>query len=663
MQKLKDFTAWLFIDPAHPTIALAQYREMRRQIPLLYALLIVNACAVAYTHYSIAPHALVLGVLIPLVSISSFRMITWLRRKDVPTDPVIVIRELRRTLFLSVVLGGFYIAWSLALDSYGGPMQRGHVALFIAITVVGCIFCLMYLPQAALGVMAVVTLPYMMHYVSQGEDVYIAIALNILLVCLVMITVLLNGYTAFTKLIRSQADLAAKNEETERLSAENARLAHTDALTNLPNRRYFFNEVDRQIEQHAANQSSFAVGVLDLDRFKLVNDTYGHQFGDILLTMVGDRLREFVSEKAQVTRLGGDEFGLLYFGALDELEAFGQKICTALSAPYQIGETPVAIGCSCGLAIYPDAGTNGPVLFDRSDYALYNSKTNRRGQSTVYSSAHEATIKSERAIESALQRADLDTEFQVFFQPIICLRKNRIKGFESLARWNSPSLGPVPPARFIPVAERCGQIQRLTVSLFNTALDSLLQMPDLPVLSFNLSAHDISNPETVDALLSAIGRRVMDPERVSFEITETAVIADYETANASLHRLREAGARIVLDDFGTGYSSLGYLHRLPIDGVKVDRSFVSALGESGGHKVVSSVIALCNAMKLSCVVEGVEEEWQAIELRKLGCSQVQGYFFARPMPAANVVADLNASGEIAGLPLALPRTQARSANG
>lgn len=635
MTAIRRFIEWMTLSGQQPEILQAQFRELRRQVPLLYALLMVNAAAVSFTHYGLAPDYLTIWLLLPLFFICSIRITAWLRRSADNISPEEALYQLRRTLFLSGVLALAYVSWSLALDSYGGPLERGHVALYIAITVIGCIFCLMNLPQAALLVMALVTGPYIAYYAHLDLTVFHAISMNIFLVSLVLIQVLFNGHKAFTKVIQSQQALALKQQETERLSEENALLAHTDALTGLPNRRHFFASLQMRISEATEDRSSFAVGVLDLDRFKPVNDTYGHHFGDILLMQTGDRLKTLASTgtRLQISRLGGDEFGMIINAPADELEALGQSICDIIASPYEIEGITVAIGCSCGLAVFPDAGRTVHELFDRSDYALYNSKTGRRGQATLYSAEHERQIRSDRAIESALQGADLETEFSIHLQPILDLQKNCVAGFEALARWESPLLGHVPPDQFIPLAERSGLMRRLTIHLFSKALQAIAVLPPHLSLSFNLSAHDITCKETVLTLLTMLGRSGIPANRLIFEITETAVMRSYEGAEQSMRLLRQTGARLALDDFGTGYSSLGYLHRLPIDRVKIDKSFVAGIDDPSRNGIVSSIIALCRSMSLDCVVEGIETEAQRDRLRSLGCRYVQGYLVARPMPA------------------------------
>ncbi|WP_297580813.1 EAL domain-containing protein [Roseibium sp.] len=641
----------MLIDPRHPEIAKAQYNELKHQIPALYALLMVNAIAVAYTHYDVAPSYLTVGILAPILVITSIRLIAWVRAGATELGTEDSIRKLRQTIVLGSLMAIVYITWSLSLDGYGGPVERGHVSLFIAITVIGCIFCLVNLPQAAIMVMLIVNVPYLTYYMLQDHDVYIAVAINISLVCLVVLKVLLNVYSGFCKLVRSQADLALKQKETQRLNAENERLAHTDALTELPNRRYFFNRLETLISQREGTGSVFAVGVVDLDRFKPINDTYGHQLGDHLLAEVGNRLKSLKIPNFEVCRLGGDEFGFLYPGNMEEATAIGQRICEQVSVPYQIGDLQLSVGASCGVALFPEAGKSAHVLFDRSDYALYHSKTATRGRTTVYSAEHEARIRSERAIESALQSADLSREFQVFFQPVVALPERAVVGFEALVRWYSPVLNEVEPDQFIAIAERTGLIHRLTKSLFEKAVRQINALPGNLTLSFNLSAHDVTSVDTVVALLDIIRRHGIDPRLITFEITETSVIDSYEAAEICLQKLRSAGVKLALDDFGTGYSSLGYLHRLPIDCVKIDRSFVSGIKDQVAGDVISSIVGLCRSMHKICIVEGVENKCQLDALQNLQCRLVQGFYFSPALPFDSVHESAHATGTVAGLPL------------
>lgn len=624
-------TWWEF--SAEPHVLIAQYGELKRQVPLLYALLVLNACAVTYTHWSFAPGWLTIGCNGLLVVVCVWRMLHWGLAKgvsDIDADEARV--QLRRTTIVAGVLGAAFVTWSLLLDQYGGTIERGHIALFIAVTVIGCIFCLVHLPQAAMLVTAIVTLPYLVYYLYQGNPVFTAMALNIALVTAVMIRVLLNSFSGFETLIRAKDGLALKQQETERLGAENARLANTDALTGLPNRRFFFAELDRFLAAARQSGERIAVGMFDLDRFKPVNDTYGHVLGDRLLTLVGSRFAEVAREGIVVARLGGDEFGILLTRGVEDAQRIGQAICDRLSEPFTLDDQQIALGCSAGLAIYPDAGATVHELFDRSDYALYHVKSASRGECALFSMEHETLIRSTRAEEIALQAADLEAELHVRYQPIVCMQTMAVLGVEALGRWTSPVLGSVNPERFITTAERIGLIETITLTLFAKALADFAAMPKDLGLSFNLSSHDIVSSRTVSALLGMVEDAGFDPKRITLELTETALMRDLDAAVRGIRSLRALGIRIALDDFGTGYSSLGYLRRLPLDKVKVDRSFTIELGEVSGRTIVEAILGLCQTLELDCIVEGIETEAQLKALHALGYRIGQGYLFAGPMP-------------------------------
>jgi diguanylate cyclase (GGDEF)-like protein len=646
---------WLSFS-SDPGIVIAQYGELKRQIPLLYALLILNASAVSYTHYEFAPKFLTLGSTGLLILISAFRIASWtFFSESSATVTADRAREmLRRTTLTSAPICVVFISWALILDRYGGPFEHAHVAVFIAITVIGCIFCLVHLPQAALLVNVTVTVPYLIYYLVRGNPVFVAMALNIALVTGVMMRVLLNSFAGFTKLIRSQASLAAQQAEAQRLGEDNARLALTDVLTGLPNRRFFFARLDALLRERKASGERFAVGVLDLDRFKLINDAYGHVVGDRLLVDVARRLADLSDSNIIIARLGGDEFGLLLTDDIDQARARGQHICDLLSRPFEIDDHQLSFGCSGGLAIFPDAGTTANELFDRSDYALYNMKSTRRGGCALFSADHETRIRSERAMEAALQAADLEAELHVEFQPILCLDTMKVLSVEALGRWINPTVGSVEPSRFIITAERIGLMHPITIALFRKALAGFDAIPVSIGLSFNLSAHDIVSPETIDMLVETIEQAGVDPARVTFELTETALMRDFDAAVIGINRLRGLGIAIALDDFGMGYSSLSYLNRLPLDKVKVDRSFISDMDEDSGRKIIAAILGLCGTLELDCIIEGVESDMQLQQVRSLGYRMAQGYLFARPMTLPALLIWLDGAGAVASKQDRLP---------
>ena len=625
MHSIRRLWAWITLASVEPDLAVAQFNELQGQIPLLYALLCVNALALSYTHFGLAPAWMAIWVPAILIVASLGRMFVWLKRSSDIVDASLALKNLRRTALLACVLASAYIAWSLTMNGYGGEREHAHVALFIAITVIGCIFCLMHLPQAALAVSLIVTVPYLCFYFWMRDAVYAAIAINILLVTVVMIRVLLNTFGGFRSLIETQA-------ETKRLNREVTVLAHTDILTGLPNRRLFFAELESKIEQFDGTKFPISMGVIDLDRFKSANDTFGHLVGDRLLEIVGKRLKDIFGADHLVARLGGDEFAFLVDADGAQAIKIANHACMALAEPFEFDEQTITIGASCGVATIDDATTGGRSLYDMADYALYNAKSEGRGFATLYSAEHADRIRTERAIEIALQAANLDIEMDVHFQPIIRISDGTVMAVEALARWNSPELGNVRPDIFIPLAERAGIVRGLTLTLLCKTLRHFERLPPTMRVSFNLSAHDLACSETVLGIISLIRRSAIEPSRIIMELTETAVLRDFVVAKQSIELLRAMGILIALDDFGTGQSSLSYLHKLPINKVKIDRSFVRDSDTPPGRDLLTAVVLLCRSMRMGCIAEGVENERQLEIIRDIGCDAYQGYLFAKPMP-------------------------------
>ncbi|MBE7200209.1 MAG: EAL domain-containing protein, partial [Parafilimonas terrae] len=570
-----------------------QLVELKKQIPTLYGLLAVNACALAATHASLAPSFLTLGMPGALIILCLVRAARWWRLRPETYSEARAGRLLRRTTILTGLLSVAFVGWAMTLNVYGGPYEQGHVAIFVAITVIACIFCLTHLPVAALLVTGIVMSAFLFCCITSQNRVFLAIAVNTAFVTAVMVRVLNGNYRAFVQLIASQA-------EAGRLSEENARLAHTDSLTGLPNRRYFFQKLDALIQASAQDDAHFALAIFDLDRFKPINDTYGHTIGDRVLAATGRRLAAFASDDVIVTRLGGDEFGVLVRspGPPEEVIAFCDAICAAMQKPIRFGNIQVVTGCSGGLARYPRAGREADALFDRADYALYHAKEHRRGKTTLFSQEHEDAIRAERAVEAALRTADLAAEMALHYQPIIDTVSGEIVLVEGLARWTSPALGRVPPDRFVAAAERSGIIHTVTLLLLRKALADSARLPPGIGLSFNLSAHDLTSPETVAEILAAVRASGLDPRRLTLELTETALMRDFDQAKAAIATLRTLGIQIALDDFGTGYSSLGYVHSLPLDKIKIDRSFVADIDTDLGRSLVSTILNLCQNLGL-----------------------------------------------------------------
>jgi len=427
----------------------------------------------------------------------------------------------------------------------------------------------------------------------------------------------------------------------DELTAKARALADADMLTGIPNRRAIFEKIDTLIEQG----TPFWLGIFDLDGFKGINDVYGHSMGDRLLRASVARAMDLHLEGAMIGRIGGDEFAVVLTGDVSEhrvRELAGSWI-KAITAPYMIENQELSVGASAGISHFPSMGTDSTQLYEQADFALYKAKARFRGQCILFETTDSKEMENATAIERELREGNLEQELFLLFQPQYSPGEARVVSFEALARWQNPRLGLVSPDAFIRVAERSGFIQKVTAILFRKGLAELKKWPDDISLSFNLSARDISDQTFVLSLLGQIMEEQVSPSRLEFEITETAVMSDLSTSSIVLDRLRSRGCRVALDDFGSGYSSFEYLDQLPLDKVKIDRSFIRKVPHSiTSREIVAAIIALCSKLNLRCVLEGVETQEEMAVLAPLQPDLIQGYLFGRPMSgkdAGQLIAD------------------------
>ncbi|WP_395337350.1 EAL domain-containing protein [Novosphingobium sp. BL-8H] len=622
-------------------LPVAQYLRLRRHIPPLYGVLAVNAGALAFTHRHTAPLYLTLVIPCLLVIACLQRIHVWARPIDAEAIATEEARRMmRRTTWLGVAMALGFLAWALVLDQYGTAEQKGHVVVFIAATVLACIFCLTHLPRAAAAIGVIVIGAFTIYSVVVGPEERIAMALSIGLVTALILFVIRDSFASFVHLEESRSALIEGQRRAERLEAESARLARTDALTQLPNRRRFFEDVEQRLAQARSETgragtgtgAAFSIGLMDLDGFKPVNDTHGHAQGDRLLQIIGQRLALACAGKGTVARLGGDEFGVIVPSGLAKAQALVQDLCVATQEAVKLGDTLVSVGASGGVAAYPVSGQNANDLFDRADFALYHAKRHARGNCLKFSEEFEKLIRADHMIEAALQSADLSTEVSLVFQPIFSLDTMAPVAVEALARWTSPIAGPVAPETLMSCAEKLGILRPLTLHLFDLATAAAQALPSHLRMSFNLSAGDLANAQTVDGILERIAIAGLDAHRLVFEVTETSLIANFAAAVRELQRLRACGARIALDDFGTGFSTFNSLQRLPLDILKLDRSFADRMQDDSCRRVLAGICSLAASMSLDCVIEGIENETQMDVTRLLGFRFVQGFYLGVPLP-------------------------------
>ena len=430
---------------------------------------------------------------------------------------------------------------------------------------------------------------------------------------------------------------------TERLRSE-ARIAHMarhDALTDLPNRAFFLERLNERIDELARDGTHFSVFMLDLDGFKLVNDTLGHGAGDALLRAVADRLRFCVRQEDIVARLGGDEFAILQRSLIDQrwdAVALADHVIETLSEPYDLGGREICISTSVGIAMAPAQGRTSEELLGNADLALYQSKLSGRDRCCVFEPSMDTRSRLRRELQSDLRQALQKNEFELHYQPIFDIATQRCIGMEALLRWRRGSRELVPPDEFIPIAEETGLISPIGEWVLRTACRDARSWPEQVSLAVNLSSAQFGKGDLGKAVSGALAATGFPAERLELEITESILLGRTESNVRLLRELKELGAKIVLDDFGTGYSSLTYLSSFAFDKVKIDRSFVSAITDRPDCLViVNSVINLAHSLEMKVVAEGVETEEQLAILRAAGCPQAQGYLFSRPKPAAELV--------------------------
>lgn len=418
------------------------------------------------------------------------------------------------------------------------------------------------------------------------------------------------------------------------------KLAACDSLTGTANRRSIF----CKIEVLVADKTPFWLGILDLDGFKSINDLYGHAVGDQLLCEVVERLEGRELHGIEIGRIGGDEFAILIVGEAEDaqIETFGSSVIADISRPYDMAPLRLQVGGTIGFAHFPSMAEDARKIYEKADFALYRGKQFARRQTMIFDEGQDLEMRETLSLERALREAKLESELYLLFQPQRDMERGRVVSFEALARWQSPTLGPVRPDRFIRAAERAGLIQSVTRVLFAKALDAIELWPTEITVSFNLSAQDLADRAFIFSLVADVTQRGITPSRIEFEITETAVMKDIAASSVLLEDLSAAGFKIALDDFGSGYSSFEYIDQLPLDKVKIDKSFVRKVSASAtSREIVAGVITLCRNLGLKCVLEGVETEAEMRVLAPLSPPLIQGYLFGKPMPQDDVLALLH----------------------
>jgi len=417
-------------------------------------------------------------------------------------------------------------------------------------------------------------------------------------------------------------------------------LAFYDTLTQLPNRHHFYDYLNRTLSRNKITREPFALFFIDLDNFKTINDTLGHDFGDDLLIKVGTRLRDSTRVDDFIARISGDEFIVIIKGGLSEtkIAEIADNIINTISQPFTFNESQTFISCSIGIALFPQDGDSINTLVKYSDLAMYHAKENGKNSFRFYNNELYENKAKKFLLATALQTAVANNELYLVYQPQVCSQSEQVSSMEVLLRWNSHRFGPVPPYKFIPVAEESNQIVELESFVLRTALTQVKLWNERSEKAFrvaiNISAIHFRHKKFVDQIELILSQTNFNPEFLELELTESALMNNTQESIDKLTYLKSLGLKISIDDFGTGYSSMSYLKQLPVDTLKIDKSFIDGIPEDRNNNAISkAIIVLADQFNLQTVAEGVEDKNQLEFLKEAGCHFIQGYYYYKPLSA------------------------------
>ncbi len=613
----------------------AQYRAFIQQIPVLYFILAVNAMTVIWT-FAGSGHPILTIYLPATMCLFIFaRGIRWARRRHVSVSDAQALHDLRTTNRLSFFIATGFSTWGLVIYPLGDAYAQGQIVFFLSLTMISCVFCLVHLRATALIVCVAGVVPFVGYFLFFTHGHFAAAAVNLALIAIGLVFMVMTYNREFIDLVTSRRNLARQNHETRRLGAENLRIANVDALTGLPNRRALMAKLEQYQEQAIAPDRPTAILFVDLDGFKDVNDTYGHEVGDKLLKIVAKDFEQHLPVGALLARLGGDEFAVLASAPDVELVALSiaRALIGCLNEPLHIGERTIQIGASVGVAWAWPQACSSSELMRQADVAMYQVKASGKSNVVVYTPALDTERQRRQDIEDDIEDGIKRGEFEVEYQPIVDAATHQRTGVEALLRWPRRPDGPLGPDEFIPIAESSGLIHTLGQFVLRRACLDLLNRDDLK-LSVNISPAQFRDPYFEGRIRGVLAETGFPPHRLELEITEGYLIHHPARATAAINALKAMGIAVALDDFGTGYTSIAYLQTYGFSRIKIDKSLVDGIGID--HKcgvLISGIVFLAQGLNLSVTAEGVESEDQARLLRLAGCQNLQGFHFGRAMAA------------------------------
>jgi len=459
--------------------------------------------------------------------------------------------------------------------------------------------------------------------------------------------IVICGLGAYYLWYRLNVSLGRLHKAFVRAETTIRRLAMKDALTGLANRRALFVELKSMLKRAERQNRKLAVFMIDLDRFKPVNDQYGHLAGDHVLKEVAERLVAALPDAQILARYGGDEFVVVYKydGELKADEVIARKIIEVLANTMSVDGQALQVGATIGSAVYPDDACSEEGLIAKADLALRRGKSQGIGGAVAYNTYMDIDLDARSRLEAELRNAIATGELVPYFQPIVDIHTGTVQGFEVLCRWNHPTRGLLQPQDFIPLAETSGLIGELTIALLRSACSGAARFPDCVRLAINIAPCQIQNPVLAHSILAVLSETGFSPARLEVELTETALVFDLAAAKHVIATLKGLGIKVALDDFGTGYSSLCYLSELPIDLIKIDRTFIrTMLTREESAKIVTAILGLSKSLQLTTIAEGVEGEADAEFLKTHGCVLAQGSYYGMPMPLDDAMSLLARGG-------------------
>lgn len=618
-----------------------RFRALQRQVPLLYVVIFSNMVGLYLASggrfESPLDFPLLVGALIVV------RVAHWLRVRNRILPPDRILTELRKMLAFAVLFSLAFLAWSFTLMATHPPTDHDFIILFASLAAIGCAYGVSRYPAAARTPLLMLGLPLSGRLILTSDAAHVAMGVGLFSIILVLLRQLGLHDEGFRELVESRTEVTLERERAQRAErlakAEKAKaklIADTDPLTGLANRRAFLRALGRRAAAIARSRKGFALAMVDLDGFKPINDTFGHAAGDRVLEGIGSRLARAAGEGALIARTGGDEFALLLprVSSMTGANSAGGAICAALQEPFLVDGREFRVSGCCGLTLLLPGDCDVEEALIRADTALYRAKEGGRSGVSVFTPEMHEIHRRRMLVEQALRLPETLDRIGLVFQPITDLATGELKAIEALARWNDDSLGRIPPGQFIPIAEQINVIEAISDKLLGQAAAEAARWADAVRLSFNVSAVQLCTAGSAPRLLGLIERARLDPARLQVEVTETALLADFEVARENLQALRGAGARIVLDDFGAGHASISYLREMQFDGVKLDGALIATIADSlRSRRLLKGVLDLCAALGLPSVAEHIETEEQLRLLRELGCREGQGYLLSPPLHA------------------------------